>query len=275
MQQDTIQRLEGGRRTRGVARSKPPFVSIITVVYNGGGALRSTLESAFVQAYKDYELIIIDGASTDDTIQNLVAFDDQIDYWVSEPDRGIYDAMNKGIKAATGEWIYFLNSGDSFVSQNVLMQAAEVLKQSNAEILAGYVRVLSKGKVTGRFPLNISKTNSARQLFQSRFCHQALFVRKQSYDNIGGFDLRFPTFADFFACYQIVNKFGRFDHAPIEIANFDLGGVSSDYRKSARLYRERERIFQDVGEGKSPHAYFLGLCRAYAYQYKHAILKNL
>jgi glycosyltransferase involved in cell wall biosynthesis len=275
MQQDTIQRQEGGRRTRGDARTERPLVSIITVVYNGGDALRSTLDSTFAQSYKDYELIIIDGASTDGTIQKLISLDNEIDYWLSERDGGIYDAMNKGLKIARGAWIYFLNAGDTFVGPHVLEQIAAELKKSNVGIVVGYVRALADGEVTGRFPLDVSKTDSARQLFGCKFCHQALFVRKQRYENIEGFDLRFSTFADFFACYQIVRKFGGFDHAPIEIANFDLGGVSSDYRKSARLYRERERIFQVVGEGKSPFLYFLGLCRAYAYRYKRTVLKKL
>ncbi|MGB8478567.1 MAG: glycosyltransferase family 2 protein [Acidobacteriaceae bacterium] len=271
MHQETIQRIEGGRRTRGDAPDRKPLVSIITVVFNGGEAFAPTMDSVLFQSYIDYEWIVVDGGSTDGTVQQIVSREDKIDYWLSEPDRGIYDAMNKALTLARGTWVYFLNSGDTFVNPYILAQVAAVLTETAAEIVVGYVRVVSAGILKGRFPLDFVDTKTARKLFRNRFCHQALFVRHQSYSAVGGFDLTFPTFADFQACYKIVRKAGGFERCNIEIANFDLGGVSSDYRRSAELYMERESLFEGCGEGKTRLSYLAGLLRAHAYRYKRSI----
>src|SRR5450432_3085742 len=89
-----------------------PLVSVVTVVYNGAAQLRSTIESVLGQKRDDIEYIIVDGGSTDGTIDILRGLDDRIDYWISEPDAGIYDAMNKGIHLARGKFVHHLNIGD-------------------------------------------------------------------------------------------------------------------------------------------------------------------
>ncbi|MEO6829567.1 MAG: glycosyltransferase family 2 protein [Acidobacteriaceae bacterium] len=271
MPQNALQRQEGGRRTRQGHHAEAPLISVITVVYNGSKSITPTVNSVATQTFHNYELIVVDGASTDGTVDALNQMDDKIDYWVSEPDAGIYDAMNNGIKLARGEWLYFLNSGDTFVSPRVLERIAAFLEQSSAPIVVGYVNVLDDGNAAGRFPLGIASSHSIRELFRNRFCHQALFIRRKSYQEVGGFDARFPTFADFFAFCRISKRLGGFEQVPIEIANFDLFGASSDYRKSLPLYRERERIFNQLGEKKSPPAYLIGMARAFAYRYKRMV----
>lgn len=112
MQQDTIQRLEGGRRKRGDVRAKQPLVSIITVVFRDKEELKNILNNVFEFDTSEFELIVIDGGSRDGTVELLRQWDEKIDYWLSEPDSGIYDAMNKGIEAARGAYILHLNAGD-------------------------------------------------------------------------------------------------------------------------------------------------------------------
>lgn len=97
-----------------------PKISIITVVYNGAKSIEKTIHSVLNQTYKNIEYIIIDGGSTDNTIDIIKKYEGQFFYWVSEPDKGIYDAMNKGLDAASGEWINFMNCGDSFFNNEVL-----------------------------------------------------------------------------------------------------------------------------------------------------------
>jgi glycosyltransferase involved in cell wall biosynthesis len=97
-----------------------PLISIITVVYNGVSTLEQTILIVINQTYKNIEYIIIDGGSIDGTVDIIKKYEDKLAYWVSEPDKGIYDAMNKGIDKATGEWINFMNAGDCFNFYNIL-----------------------------------------------------------------------------------------------------------------------------------------------------------
>ena len=95
-------------------------ISVVTVCYNAADTIEKTMLSVLNQTYHDIEYIIIDGGSTDGTVEIIRKYADRIAYWVSEPDKGIYDAMNKGIKVATGEWINFMNAGDEFVDEGVI-----------------------------------------------------------------------------------------------------------------------------------------------------------
>jgi len=114
---------EGGLRTQGYfKKSLPgkPLITIITVVFNGEKYLEETIQSVINQTYDNVEYIIIDGASTDGTLDIIKKYAGQIDYWVSEPDAGIYYAMNKGIELASGEWINFMNAGDGFYIETTI-----------------------------------------------------------------------------------------------------------------------------------------------------------
>jgi glycosyltransferase involved in cell wall biosynthesis len=112
MQHGPIQRFEGGRRVRGEGLDAKPLISIITVVFRDKEELESILNNVFEFDTNEFELIVIDGGSKDGTVELLRQWDEKIDYWLSEPDSGIYDAMNKGILAARGEFILHLNAGD-------------------------------------------------------------------------------------------------------------------------------------------------------------------
>ena len=122
-------KLEGGKRCRpsiASRRSTFPSISIVTAVYNGNNTIEETIRSVISQTYDNFEYIVIDGSSSDGTIEKLMQYDDQIDYWISEPDKGVYDALNKGIDLARGEWIYFLGADDVLVDSNVLKRIFEI-----------------------------------------------------------------------------------------------------------------------------------------------------
>ena len=124
---------EGGLRTQGYFKTdieKLPLITVITVVFNGENCLEETILNIIGQTYHNIEYIIIDGGSTDGTLDIIRRYENQIDYWISEDDKGIYDAMNKGIMAATGKWINFMNAGDYFYKDTAVADVVNDLEKS-------------------------------------------------------------------------------------------------------------------------------------------------
>lgn len=121
-------------------------ISVITVVFNDVAHIRKTMESFFSQTWEEKEYIVIDGGSTDGTADIIREYADQLAYWCSEPDGGIYDAMNKGIDHCTGNWINILNSGDVFADEHVLEHCMELSRDMEADVLYGNSREIHKGK---------------------------------------------------------------------------------------------------------------------------------
>ncbi len=146
-------------------------VTIITVVYNGVNEIEKTILSIITQIYKDIEYIIIDGGSSDGTIDIIKKYQDRITYWVSEPDKGIYDAMNKGINYATGKYLIFMNSGDIFANSSVVMNISKFFPH-NYDVIYGSTNVNYRwGKYLVK-PAKIKELNS-----RIPFCHQSAFVK--------------------------------------------------------------------------------------------------
>ena len=123
------------------------IISVITVCYNAKSNLEKTILSVLNQTYSNIEYIIIDGGSTDGTIDIIKRYDDKITYWQSEPDNGIYDAMNKGIQKANGEWINFMNAGDLFASTMILQQMLDAIKPGVRILRGNIIRIYPKFRV--------------------------------------------------------------------------------------------------------------------------------
>lgn len=198
-------------------KNKKPLVSIITVVHNGDVHLERTLLSVVGQSYNNIEYIIIDGGSTDNTLEIIKKYEKQIDYWISEPDNGIYDAMNKGIKAAHGDWILFLGSDD------ILLDSVHIfvnLITNNQAVYYGNVEFLSTGKLyAGKF--NIIK------LIRMNMCHQGIFYPKSIFE-IALFDIKYKVLADYaFNLRMYSRKDIDFIYIPITIAKYNDKGTSS------------------------------------------------
>ena len=137
--------IQGGTKNKSVSQ---PFVSIVTVVYNSEKYLQKTIDSIKNQTDTDFEYIIIDGGSKDSTLEIIKRNNSYIDFWISENDKGIYDAMNKGIKYATGKYIWFINSGDEIFNVNTL----EIIKNKkiNADVFYGESQLIAEdGKFLG------------------------------------------------------------------------------------------------------------------------------
>ncbi|PRM98273.1 hypothetical protein CJ670_04080 [Arcobacter cryaerophilus gv. crypticus] len=156
-------------------QNKCPKVTVVTVTYNAEKYLEQTIKSVIEQDYPNIEYIIIDGASTDGTIDIIKQYEEHIDYWISEPDRGIYDAMNKGIDVATAEWINFMNAGDSFASNNILKDIFNKKTfEKDFDVLYGGVKIVDEN-------YNYKEYISAKpmsEIWKGSYCnHQSLFVK--------------------------------------------------------------------------------------------------
>lgn len=187
MKNEKPQRAEGGRWTKGLISETRPLVTIITAVYDGHATLEETIKSVIGQFYTNFEYLVIDGGSTDGTIELLAKYDDAIDYWVSEPDNGVYDAFNKGIDLARGEWLIFLGSDDTFVDHTVISKVFS--KDYQSKMLYGNVVWGNSARIyDGKF----SKT----KLYYDNICQQSIFYHKDLFKMLGKFDLKYRLLAD-------------------------------------------------------------------------------
>jgi len=154
--------------------------SIITVNYNNKDGLRKTIESVIHQTYRDFEFIVIDGGSTDGSVEVLKEYDTQIDYWVSEPDGGIYQGMNKGIKKATGEYLNFMNSGDCLYNEEVLQQVYDM--QHTCDIIVGKDYHYNPQTQQG-FSTILPPRISMLTFYIQTLPHQSSFFKRKLFDN--------------------------------------------------------------------------------------------
>ena len=221
-------RMEGGRRLQGTARSKPPLVSIITVVFRAAHELLPLFESIVANMGEDSEWIVIDGGSEDGTVEILRRFNDSIDYWLSEPDRGIYDAMNKGIALATGEYVLHLNAGDRL--QHIPSEELRNSLERQVEVACFAVISPGWGEFRPRTGLLMRMDNM--------WNHQGVFYLRRTHP---GYDLRYPVLSDFDCNQKMVKAGRRVVLSRTVVAWQESIGMS----RSARLGRERYDIVRE------------------------------
>jgi glycosyltransferase involved in cell wall biosynthesis len=215
-------------------------VSIITINYNNLEGLKKTVESVKNQTWQEFEYIVIDGGSTDGSKAFMENFSDTIDNWVSEPDNGIYNALNKGIQKATGEYLLFLNSGDHFYSDEVI--ANNVHHLSNHDIIAFDIQMLGQGhNLIHNHPDELLFSF----LFEETFAHQAVFIRRTLFDTVGLYDENLKIVADWkFFIHAIVSGHTyKSVHNVLSVFYFD--GISATAEGTFTRKRERETVLQE------------------------------
>ncbi|WP_240536414.1 glycosyltransferase family 2 protein [Bradyrhizobium genomosp. III] len=201
-----------GRRT--------PFLSIVTATYNSARTVRDTLESVRQQTFQDFEHIVVDGGSTDGTVDILKEYGSAV-RWISEPDRGIYDAMNKGIAMSRGHWIHLLNSDDFYASNNVLNQIVPKLVP-DALNYADLIRLNADGS---RF--NQSYRYRKWPLYLSAFLpHPSLLVSAEQYRAAGLYDASFRIAADHDLILRLLDRYPA-NHIKVEMTVMRQSGVSA------------------------------------------------
>lgn len=210
-------------------------LSIITVNLNNHDGLKKTVNSVNSQTFNDFEWIIIDGGSTDGSRELIEQYSDRIAYWCSEPDKGIYNAINKGIAHAHGEWLQFLNSGDRLFEDSTIAQVFNT--DHLGDILYGNAMLLyPDGKIIDKkYPDNISLNYFKHDVIN----HQACFFRREVFDG-HPYNEDYLIASDWAFCFEAVCRDLRFEHIDHTIVYYDNGGLSAKW--SERQIREREDI---------------------------------
>jgi len=214
-----------------------PFLSVITVSFNSVKTIGDTLQSLREQTCDDFESIVIDGGSSDGTQQKVESYRDVVGLFVSEKDRGIYDAMNKGIAQASGRYLAFLNSDDTYFPETVALVKAVAEKGSII-----YGNILKERQLGNEILSRKEKPNLDLMPKTMGVFHPATFIPKALFEKYGGYDLRFHHAADYHWLLRAFMEEESFDYLDKNLAKFRLGGVSSfscdSYKESAQIQDE-------------------------------------
>ena len=211
-----------------------PQVSIITINLNNGNELENTLLSVHNQTYKNFEYIIIDGGSSDNSLNVITTNSDKITLYISEPDNGIYDAMNKGIRMAKGSWLLFLNAGDLLCDNLVLENIFSRLVIKDYDILYGGVKLKCKDDYEIVMPSELCSF-----FYKMPFCHQSSFVKNDILKE-KEFNQNYKIAADYDFFCQMYRERKKFKKINLCVSVFADGGVSSINKK--QMYDEFKTI---------------------------------
>ena len=219
-----------------------PKFSIITVTYNAGKVLEDTIQSVVFQTYRNVEYIIVDGGSTDNTLDVVHKYQEHICKVISEPDKGLYDAMNKGIRMATGDYLCFLNAGDELHENETLQKIVYTLKGKELpDVIYGETAIVDE---EGHF-LHMRRLSTPEHLHWKSFkegmlvCHQAFFARREL-ALANPYDLRYRFSADFDWCIRIMKQSKYLHNTHLTLIDYLNEGMTTQNHKAS--LKERFRI---------------------------------
>lgn len=200
-----------------------PQLSIITVCLNEPH-LERTCESIVNQTFQDFEWIVIDGGSGRKTLDTFSRYSGRINYFTSEKDNGIYDAMNKGIYVARGKWINFMNAGDSYLSMNTLSEIAPYFSDDFSGVLFGEVQY---GYENEKLISYSKRKNILAQLYFSVIHHQPSFIRDRCFFDYGVYDTKYKVVSDYLFFINLYRRGVKFFYLDKTVAIMDMDGISS------------------------------------------------
>ena len=219
-------------------------LSIITINLNQREGLQKTLASVKEQTFQDYEHILIDGGSTDGSVDEIQSYEHaggRLAYWRSERDTGIFNAMNKGLKQAGGEYLLFLNAGDALHDARVL--ADVFCEPHDADVVYGDATGFLEGGREHR--MTSPEALSAAFLYMTSIVHPASFIKRECFNN-GAYDERFRICSDWAFFYKLFLEGRRFAHIGRVVCRFDLGGISNQARMQRLQRRERKIVLCEL-----------------------------
>ncbi len=215
-----------------------PRITIVTIVRNDAEGFRRTAQSVASQDYPDLEFVVVDGGSVDGTLSEIDRFAGRIHTWISGPDEGIYDAMNKGTGLARGEWILFLNAGDVLAAPDVLSRVFQADPAGAGVLYGDSVAAYPRYRV-------YRKASSAEEVWKGMpFCHQSMITRADLLRE-HPFDPLFRVAGDHDLVYRLYRNGAGFLYLPLAICMFDVSGRSN--RHYLRSWRERTHIYRKYG----------------------------
>lgn len=222
--------------------SSAPLISVITVAYNAETTIEKTILSVIQQTYSNIEYIIIDGKSSDNTITIVKKYENYLSYWISESDKGVYDAMNKGIKKANGEWICFMNSGDTFHSPDVLNKIFTLAYyDQNIGVIYGDAYLYKNNQFMMPFQNQPFWKSCMPYRTGKGICHQSMFTRTVLAKKLL-FNLEYKISADFDMAYKIYKLKFQFQYVNVVVCNFDIDGMSSSGKYWKTTFQETGKI---------------------------------
>lgn len=244
-----------------------PVLSIITVCYNARNALQSTMENVLLQTWTHFEYLVVDGGSSDDTQalleQSAVQFAQaQIPFqYISEPDKGIYDAMNKGTRMSKGTWLLFLNAGDLLASPCTLEQIFS--EPSSGSVIYGDTLCTYQGnrKLYPALPLE-------RIVQEMAFCHQSAFIRRSLLLE-QPYDMSYKICADHHFFLSMYLKKEVFDHRPVPVSVYEISGYSD--KNKLKAHREQHRMQKELHVFHPTVSWLLQECIFYSKQLTKSI----
>lgn len=209
-------------------------ISLLTVSYNSAATIEDTIKSVVSQDYKDIEYIIVDGKSKDNTVDIIKSYDSQLSQWISEPDKGIYDAMNKGLKMTSGEVVGMLNSDDYYFDNHVISKVAQAFEDPSVDAVFGNLIVVDPNRLD-----KVVRLYSAKKWHPGKFAkgfmppHPTFFVRRKYYEQFGLFKTDYKIASDYelLIRFLYVHKL-RYKYLPMTMVVMRQGGVSSSGIKS-------------------------------------------
>lgn len=217
--------------------------SIIIPTYNSESTIKNCIDSILEQSYTEYEIWIIDGLSTDNTINIINSYTDNKIKFLSEKDTGVYDAMNKGIKLSVGKWLYFLGSDDTFYNSEVLNNMAVEIKKNDCDLIYG------DAYFTDKKYFHDGEFTREKLTNDKNICHQAIFYKKILFERLGLYNISFPINGDWdfnIRCFSTPDL--NIKYIPLPIARYnDLTGLSSNgknrdtnFHKISKAYANKQ-----------------------------------
>lgn len=241
------------------------MISIITVAYNAKDEIEKTIKSVLEQSYNNIEYIIIDGGSTDGTLEIIKKYEEKIDYWISEPDKGIYDAMNKGIRHAHGLWMNFLNAGDTYANNDVLVKMFSNNNDNTTLVYGDIFAIKENGEPLYVKAIELKDKNSIKK--GMKVCHQAIFYHKKIMED---YDSNLKLKSEWKHLIHMTQKKNfkakKFD---FPVVNYSIGGLGAQLLKLN--HKEYRKVFLEEYGKKEYYKYI----PFFLYMTSRRVLKRL